>query len=69
VQTAEYRITGVTPADTFVEAYFETQVDVQLGSALRVYLTDKATAGQEVLLRVKYETTNDSLAINWLTPD
>lgn len=51
------------------EAYFETQFDVQLGSALRVYLTDKAKRGDQVLLKVTFRTTDESLAINWLSKE
>lgn len=52
-----------------MEAYYETQVDAQRGNALRVYLTDKAAPGDSVNLNIDYHTTNESLAINWLTKD
>lgn len=42
---------------------------MQLGNALRVYLTDKAKRGDQVLLNVTFHTTNESLAINWLTKE
>jgi leukotriene-A4 hydrolase len=34
-----------------------------------VYLTDKAKKWDTVFLKVKFTTTNDSLAINWLTKE
>jgi hypothetical protein len=55
ISSAAYKAPGATE---FVDAYFETQRDAQLGNALRVYLTDKAVAGSEMQLQVKFFTTN-----------
>jgi leukotriene-A4 hydrolase len=55
--------------DDWIVAYYETQTDIQLGNALRIYLTDKAKRGDEVLVKVSFKSTNDSLAINWLTKE
>ena len=51
-----------------VEAYYEHFNDVNLGSALRIYLTDKVAAGNTLQLMVDYSTNDKSAAINWLTP-
>ncbi|TNV81734.1 hypothetical protein FGO68_gene11354 [Halteria grandinella] len=68
IESASYQIPNISTT-AWNEAYFETQTDSQLGNALRVYLTDKAKRGDQVLLDIKFHTTNESLAINWLTKE
>jgi len=67
IESASYSNTNLSTG--FIDAFFETQTDSQLGSALRVFMTDKARPTDVVILRVQFYTTNQSLAINWLTKE
>ena len=50
-------------------AYYETWEDEQLGSAIKIYVTDKIFAGMNVTVKVQYDTTPDSLSFNWLSKE
>jgi leukotriene-A4 hydrolase len=64
--SAHYELPS-TPG-TWTDAFYDTYLSPHLGSALRIYLTDKIPAGTTVLLRVYYSTNENSIAINWLNP-
>jgi leukotriene-A4 hydrolase len=51
-----------------VPAAYDTLHDVKLGSAVRIYLTDKIESGGTLKVIVEYTTNDQSTAINWLTP-
>jgi leukotriene-A4 hydrolase len=53
---------------TFTLAAYDTYDSPYLGSALRIYLTDKVNAGDQITVRVYYSTNENSIAINWLNP-
>ena len=55
--------------DDYIPANFDMQVDPQLGTALRIYLTDKVPAGGVIYVKVEYMTTTESTAINWLNKE
>jgi len=42
--------------------------DANLGSAIRIYLTDRVYAGDFVNVLIDYTSNAQSIAINWLTP-
>jgi leukotriene-A4 hydrolase len=65
--SAHYQLPSAPPG-TWTDAFYDTYLSPHLGSALRIYLTDKIPAGTSVLLRVYYSTNENSIAINWLTP-
>lgn len=67
IQNAQVSFSGKD--DDYIYAVYDMQVDEQLGTALRVYLTDKAESGTLVYLRLTYSTTPESTAINWLNPE
>ena len=56
------------PNPTFTLAAYDTYDSPYLGSALRIYLTDKVNAGDQITVRVYYSTNENSIAINWLNP-
>jgi len=53
---------------TFTLAAYDTYDSPYLGSALRIYLTDKVNTGDQLLVRVYYSTNENAIAINWLNP-
>jgi leukotriene-A4 hydrolase len=52
----------------FIDAFYDTFTSPTLGSAMRIYLTDKVTRGNKIIVRVYYSTNENAIAINWLTP-
>jgi len=64
--SAHYMSEGST---TWTDAFYDTYASPFLGSAMRIYLTDKAPAGSTLLVRVYYSTNDDAIAINWLNPE
>jgi hypothetical protein len=63
--TAHYKF---LPDPTFTLAAYDTYDSPYLGSALRIYLTDKVNAGDQIIVRVYYSTNENAIAINWLNP-
>ena len=64
--SAHYMSEGST---SWTDAFYDTYTSPYLGSAMRIYLTDKAPAGSTLLVRVYYSTNEDAIAINWLNPE
>ena len=56
------------PTGNLITAAFEIHKDINLGGALKIYLTDKVTSGNTIEVHVSYSTNANSIAINWLTP-
>ncbi|CDW80710.1 peptidase family m1 containing protein [Stylonychia lemnae] len=68
IKDAWYSFTNDEKA-VYVPANYETYIDKQLGTALRIYLTDKIFLGDLIFVKISYQTTTDSTAINWLTKE
>ena len=64
--SAHYR---APEANTWNDAFYDTYTSQSLGSAMRIYLTDKVVSGTTVMVRVYYSTNQDAIAINWLNPE
>lgn len=56
------------PHADLIPAAYDTQSDVHLGDAVRIYLSDKVERGNFIEVVVEYTTNEKSTAINWLTP-
>ena len=65
LDSAHYKLKGDTK---FTQAFYDTYDSPYLGSAMRIYLTDKVNMGDQVTVRVYYSTNENAIAINWLNP-
>ena len=65
LESAHYKLKGDTK---FTQAFYDTYDSPYLGSAMRIYLTDKVNMGDQVTVRVYYSTNENAIAINWLNP-
>lgn len=63
--SAHYKLVNDT---NFTQAAYDSYDSPYLGSALRIYLTDKVNTGDQIILRVYYSTNENAIAINWLNP-